>query len=167
MTHPIHIARILVPIDGSEVSRYAAEHAVLIAQAYAAELVFLHAVDDQIVGQLAQASPDNGEARARERLVEQGEIYLRDVARLAEERGLPHREIVTEGDPCTVICETATQSGVNLIIMGKTGRRGARRILIGSVTRRVTEFTELPILIVTRPPPDRAATDDPATPAAS
>ncbi len=163
MNDPIHIARILVPIDGSEFSRYAAEHAVRIAQAYASELLFLHVVDDQIVGQLAHGDPDDGEARARVRLFEQGQIYLRDVARLAEERGLPHREVVTEGDPCAVICDTATQSGVDIIIMGKHGRRGARRIQIGSITRRVTEFTELPILIVTRPPPDMAAGDATAT----
>jgi nucleotide-binding universal stress UspA family protein len=43
---------------------------------------------------------------------------------------------------------------VNLIVMGKIGRRGARRILVGSITRRVIESTELPILIVTGPPPD-------------
>lgn len=167
MNDPIHIARILVPIDGSEFSRYAAEHAVRIAQAYSSELVFLHVVDDQILGQLVRAAPENGEARARERLIEQGQIYLRDVARLAEERGLPHREAVAEGDPCAVICDTATQSGVDIIIMGKHGRRGARRILIGSITRRVTEFTELPILIVTRPPPDMGASDATTTHAAS
>jgi nucleotide-binding universal stress UspA family protein len=157
MTDPIRIVRILVPVDGSEFSRYAAEHAVRIAQAYASELVFLHVVDDQVVGQLAHGDPDDGQARARTRLVEQGEIYVRDVARLAEERGLAHREVVSEGDPCAVICDTALHSGVNLIVIGKIGRRGARRILVGSITRRVIESTELPILIVTGPPDDPGA----------
>jgi nucleotide-binding universal stress UspA family protein len=165
MNDSIRIARILVPVDGSEFSRYAAEHAVRIAQAYASELVFLHVVDDQIVAQLAHAAPENGEARARERLIEQGRIYLRDVARLAEERGLAHHEAVAQGDPCAVICDSATSYGVNLIVMGKLGRRGARRILIGSITRRVIESTELPILIVTGPSPEMGG--DATTPQAA
>ena len=154
MTESIHIDRILVPVDGSEFSRYAAEHAVRVAQEYGAEVVFLHVVDDQIVGQLAHWEPHDGEPHARERLVEQGQIYLRDVARLAEGHGVTHREIIAEGDPCAVICDNATQFGVGLIVMGKIGRRGLRRILVGSITRRVIESTELPILIVTHPPRD-------------
>lgn len=159
MTDGIHITRILVPVDGSEFSRYAAEHGVRIAQAYGSTMVFLHVVDDQLAAQLAQCDPQDGEARARERLVEQGQIYLRDVVRLAAERGIAHQEIVAEGDPCAVICDTATRSAVDLIVMGKIGRRGARRILVGSITRRVIESTELPVLIVAGPPHTPANTE--------
>ena len=118
MTESIHLDRILVPIDGSEFSRYAAEHAVRLAQEYGSEVVFLHVVDDQIVSQLAHWEPQDGEARARERLVEQGQVYLHDVARLAEGHGVAHREVIGEGDPCAVICDNATQYGVRLIVMG-------------------------------------------------
>jgi nucleotide-binding universal stress UspA family protein len=159
MTAAIHITRILVPVDGSECSRYAAEHGVLIAQAYASAVVFLHVVDDQIAGQLAQLEPVDGEARARERLVEQGRIYLRDVARLAVERGVKCEEIVAEGDPCAAICDRAARHQVDLIVMGKIGRRGARRILVGSITRRVIESTALPVLIVAGPPGAACAGD--------
>lgn len=151
MTDPIHIPHILVPVDGSEFSRYAAEHAVRLAQEYASEVIFLHVVDDQIAGQLAQWDPEDGKPRVRERLIEQGQTYLRDVARLAEGQGVAHREVISEGDPCAVICDTATRHGVRLIVMGKLGRRGARRILVGSITRRVIESTDLPILLVTQP----------------
>ena len=152
MNDAIHIARILVPIDGSEFSRYAAEYAVRIAQAYASEIIFLHVVDDQIAGELARWEPQDGEAHARERLVEQGHAYLRDVARIAAERGVAHQVAVTEGDPCAVICDSAAAYAADLIVMGKIGRRGARRILVGSITRRVIEFTALPVLVVAGPP---------------
>lgn len=152
MTDHLHIARILVPIDGSEFSRYAALHAVRFAQAFAAEVVFLHVVDDQIVTQLAQWQDENGTAHSREQLIEQGRVYLRDVCRLAAEQGLTHRQLVAEGDPCTVVCDTAAQLKVDLIVMGKIGRRGARRILVGSLARRVIESSDLPVLIITAPP---------------
>jgi len=163
MTPPIRIGRILVPVDGSEFSRYAAEHAVRIAQAYGSEVLFLHVVDEQLVGQLAHLEPQDGEQHARERLIDQGQIYLRDVARHAIDAGVAHRELVSEGDPCTAICEAATRSAVDLIVMGKIGRRGARRIIVGSITRRVIESTALPVLIVAAPVNGAAAADSAAS----
>ncbi len=148
------ITRILVPVDGSEYSRYAAEHAVCLAQPHAAEVVFLHVVDAQIAAELAEQEPLDGDA-ARARLLEQGRACLHDVASLAEESGVAHRTQLAEGDPCAAICEVARAEGVNVIVIGKLGRRGARRILMGSITRRVIESSERPVLVVTgRPPQD-------------
>lgn len=157
MTDQLRIARILVPVDGSECSRYAARHAVRFAQAFAGEIVFLHVVDDQLVSQLAQGVGEGEKSHVRDRLFEQGSVYVHDVARLAAEQALAHREAVAEGDPCAVVCDTATRLGVDLIVIGKTGRRGARRILVGSLARRVIECSTLPVLIVSAPPVDEAA----------
>lgn len=152
MDDGLRISQILVPIDGSEYSRHAARHAVRLAQAFASTVAFLHVVSDTVVAELAQRETDDGERRAHERLVDQGQAYLRDVARVAEEAAVPHREIVGDGDPCAVICETATSIGADLIVMGKIGHRGARRILMGSVARRVIESSDRPVLIVGIPP---------------
>lgn len=146
------LEHILVPVDGSEYSHYAAVHAVRIAQAHTADIIFLHVLDEQVVAQLGQQMDDDGPRQARERLRDSGATYLRDCTRLAEERGVRHREVIAEGDPAAVVCDTAAQNGVHLIVMGKLGRRGARRILMGSITRRVAESTECPLLIVTGPP---------------
>ena len=61
--------------------------------------------------------------------------------------------LIAEGDPCAVICDTAGAQDVDLIVMGKIGRRGARRILMGSVTRRVIESSDRPVLVVGAPKP--------------
>jgi len=159
MSDAYRINRILVPVDGSEFSRHAAEHAVQLAQALGpaasagppTELIFLHVVDSQIVEQLAQQRRD-GESEVRDRLFEQGRVYLRDVAQLAVAHAVPHTEDVQEGDPCAVICDTATARDVGLIVMGKIGRRGARRILVGSITRRFIECCDRAVLVVSGPP---------------
>jgi len=154
MAEPLHIARILVPIDGSEFSRHAAEHAMRIAQAYGAQMIFVHVVDQQVVDQLAGHEPGDG-ARIRDRLWETGRSYLLDMARLADAAGLGHGEEIAQGDPCAVICETAERLEADLIVIGKIGRRGVRRIMMGSITRRVAESSERPVLIVTGPPATR------------
>jgi len=153
MAELYRITRILVPVDGSEYSHYAAEHAVRLAQPHGAEVVFLHVVDEQTAAELTEQAPLDGEA-ARARLLDQGRACLHDVARLAEERGVAHREQLAEGDPCAVICEVARAEAVNVIVIGKLGRRGARRILMGSMTRRVIESSDRPVLVVSGPPPE-------------
>jgi len=145
------IRRILVPVDGSEYSRYAAEHAVLLAEPHGAEVVFLHVVDEQLAAELGAREPEDGQA-ARQRLLEHGSKYLQSVARLAAERGVAHREEQAEGDPGAIICDVAAREQADAIVIGKIGRHGARRILMGSITRRVIESTDRPVLVVTRPP---------------
>jgi nucleotide-binding universal stress UspA family protein len=147
----------MVPVDGSEFSRFAAEHAARVAQAYGAELILLHVVDEQVIEDLAQNANHDRALQVREQLRENGQMYLRDAARIADESHVAHREMIAEGDPCTVICDTATAQDVDLIVMGKIGRRGARRILMGSVTRRVIECTDKPVLVVGRRPVQAAA----------
>ena len=156
MNQPYRARRILVPVDGSEFSRYAAEHAVRLARTHGSELIFLHVVDSQVVDALAQREGD-GELGVRDRLFEKGRVYLQDVARLAEESHVPHREEVDEGDPCGVICDTAARADVDLIVMGRIGRRGARGILVGSITRRVIECCDRAVLVVPGPPKLREA----------
>jgi nucleotide-binding universal stress UspA family protein len=152
MNQSYRLEHILVPVDGSAFSHYAADAAVRIAQAHATDVIFLHVVDEQVVADLAQQVNDDGPLQASQRLRENGQSYLRDCARFAEERQVPHREEIAEGDPAAVVCDTAAQHHVDLIVMGKIGRRGARRILMGSITRRVAESTDRPVLIVTGPP---------------
>ncbi len=152
MTSQYRVRRLLVPVDGSEFSRHAAEHAVRLAQAHGAEVLFLHVVDQQVRADLAEPETLGSEEEIRRRLREQGAAWLRALGRLAEERGVGHREEVAEGDPATVICEAAKREHADAIIIGKIGRRGARRILMGSITRRVIESTDRPVLVVTAPP---------------
>jgi nucleotide-binding universal stress UspA family protein len=151
------IHRILTPVDGSDFSHFAALYAIRLAGAHGAEVLFLHVVDEQTVDELAQWDGEEDGKRARERLREHGHVYLRDVARLADERGVKHREELREGEPCKAISEVAAETNPELIVVGKIGRRGARRILMGSITRRLIESTDRPVLVVTAPPPSEVA----------
>jgi len=151
VTERLQLTTVLVPVDGSECSRYAAEHAARIAAGYGAEIVFLHAVDDVTLAALSRHGTDADQALLRDRLFQRGQAYVRDAVRLTAGRARARGRVV-DGDPCAKVCEEAASSGADLIVMGKSGRRGARGILMGSVTRRVIESTDVPVLVVTHPP---------------
>ena len=48
-----------------------------------------------------------------------------------------------------IILNVALEYNVDLIIMVRLGKKGARRILTGSVTERVIEFSKVPVLVIT------------------
>jgi len=146
------IGTIVVPVDGSEFSDYATAYAVRIAALFPGVVLFVHVIDEQLIEQLAGFEAEQDRMRIRDRLLQEGQAALRRCAHVAEAEHLTHEEIVVEGDPCSVICEVAANRKAGLIVMGKIGRRGARRILVGSLTRRVIESSETPVLVVTRLP---------------
>jgi len=153
MTEPYQVRRVLVPVDGSEFSRFAAQYAVRLAAAQGSDVVFLHVIDREIVSALTQRGTVS-EIAVRQQLMENAQVYLQDAARLAEEAGVPHREEVHEGDPAAAILDAAARLSADLVVMGRLGRRGARRMLMGSITQRVIECGDRAILVINGPPPE-------------
>jgi len=150
------LRRLVVAIDGSEGSLHAAEHAVSLAAAVGADLVFVYVLDDEVLRELAVAFPDGGGAGA-ERLEADAQGRLEQPAEWARERGCPCARRVERGDPVERIEAVAEEVGADLIVVGRTGRRGVRRVLLGSVARRLAESSAVPVLVIGCPRGEAAA----------
>ncbi|PSP86331.1 universal stress protein [Halobacteriales archaeon QS_1_68_17] len=135
--------KILVPTDGSEVSRRATEHAVDLAEKYGATVTALYVVD---IGRLEGMSLDVG--GSIERLEDEGEDYVAAVVDAAESAGLDAGSEIRLGKPAEEILEYADEAGVDLIVMGTHGRGGLGRRLLGSVTERVVRLSDVPVHVV-------------------
>ncbi|RDK06385.1 universal stress protein [Cupriavidus lacunae] len=142
--------RILLAIDGSRSSLHALEQAVSMALATHAEVSAMFVADDSDL--FFEIRPADrpwlmaeviayGErvlTRASERLSAAG---VRSSSQLAEAPGPPAKiaeAIVAEAD----------HWGADLIVMGTHGRRGARRMVLGSVSEHVVSKTVRPVLLV-------------------
>lgn len=148
---------ILVPIDGSEPSRHALEHAISIASKFGASLKLLAVVPKVVL----PVFPDEGfgtaavtaakdMARYQEKMKELYEGVLTEAkAQLKEEH--PDVKVETtlrEGRPSATIVEVAEDNGVDLIVMGSRGVGGITGWILGSTSRRVVDSCTRPILIV-------------------
>jgi len=148
---------ILVPIDGSEPSRHALEHAISIASKFGASLKLL-AVVPQVV---LPVFPDEGfgtapltaakdMARYQDKMKELYEGVLTEAqAKITEEH--PEVKVDTtlrEGRPSATIVEVAEDDGVDLIVIGSRGVGGITGWILGSTSRRVVDSCTKPILIV-------------------
>jgi nucleotide-binding universal stress UspA family protein len=137
---------ILVPTDGSASSKAAGKLAVDIAVANNAHLVFMYVVDETVVEELARSSQQTSEETSHA-LARSGQRYLDYLMSVAQRHNLTAELVLRQGTPHVEIVKEARKQNVDLIVMGHVGRRGPRRILIGSVTERVIEHAECPILV--------------------
>jgi nucleotide-binding universal stress UspA family protein len=139
------VKKVLIPTDGSAYSVRAAELGISLSKQVGAEVIVIYVIDSVVVEQMARM----GEKEKLEKeLEEDGQRYLRYIQGLAEREGVKATTFLLKGIPFEQIIHLAKSLQVNLIVMGTYGRRGADRILIGSVSERVIEYAPCPVLVV-------------------
>lgn len=135
--------RILVPTDGGEVARNAAESAIRLAARFDATLSVLHALE---LGELPSGidDPDADE------FAHIGETAIDEITGMADEAGVETDTAIVEahGPTHEVVVEFATDHGADLVVMGTHGRTGLDRLVLGSVTERTLRESDVPVLAV-------------------
>ena len=137
--------RILLPTDGSDGTEQVLEHAVEIAEGRDATIHTLSVVDRR----LYLAADEEQKPELKGSLEADARAAVDDVAAGAEAAGVGCATVVRDGVPYRVILEYAAERPVDLIVMGTHGRSGRDKLAnLGSVTERVVENTDTPILVV-------------------
>ena len=137
--------RILLPTDGSDGTEQVLEHAVEIAGGRDATIHALSVMDRRLY--LAADEEQRPDLKAS--METDARVAVDDVAEGAAAAGVDCATVVREGVPYRVILEYAAERPVDLIVMGTHGRSGHDKLAnLGSVTERVVENTDAPILVV-------------------
>jgi len=140
---------IVFPTDFSSCSDRALDYAVLLAERFESQMHMLHA---QVLHGDDPSNPRNEfpEANALlDRLENVAHSDLGSVVSRGDVSVLKVQQAQRRGfDPGEVILEFAREVDADLIVMGTHGRRGARRLLLGSVAEHLLRRSELPVLLV-------------------
>lgn len=141
--------RILVPVDGSQISYSAAQQAISIAKAFNCQLTAISLVaEDPFSG----ADFYYNASMMKEYLEEANKNALKaldHVTQLATAEGISIQTQVVKGYVSSeTIIETAEKLNIDLIVMGSHGRRGFKKFFLGSFAQDVLGQTTLPVLIV-------------------
>lgn len=131
--------RILVPTDGSSAATAAAEHALDAAASMEATVHVLSVVDDVLLGIDVRAGLSEADEEAAEEAVA-------DVVAAAEARGVDAVRHVERGSPHEAILDTVEATEADAVVMGKTGKRGVDRILLGSVAEKTIRTSPVPVV---------------------
>jgi|SRR5690554_431752 len=138
--------KILVAVDGSDISVRAARHAGALARKLAKPAkIFLVAVDTApfpgVVTRIGKEAMDRIHAENHERMLAP--------ARKALARGRHDiRELAIVGEPAEAILAAALDNKAELLVMGSHGRGSVKGILLGSVSSKVIAQTDIPVTIV-------------------
>ncbi len=142
--------RILVPVDGSSYSLAAVRMAVRLAKIHGSEIILLHVLDEALLNQICRFQEKTRDAVLHD-MKKSAKAFLKDMCREAKAAGIPVTAALSKGTPHEVILREAKHLGVDLIVMGKLGKRGLSRILLGSVAERVIDFSTIPVLLTNIP----------------
>jgi nucleotide-binding universal stress UspA family protein len=154
----LEMRRILCPVDFSDASRHALEHAAVIAKWYDAQVTALHVAPPVylVEGPLlftdlpAASMPTEADREARKE-------ELRRWVEPLDTVGLPTEIRIEDGHNAAArILAEAGSLPADLIVMGTHGRTGFERLVLGSVTEKVLRKAACPVLTVP-PPAIRAA----------
>ncbi len=133
-------------IDFSDESRFAMEEAADLARAFEAQLVLVHVHDAPVFG----GEPDRG--RPHVSLGLEAVDLERDICAWrseAEKRcGSKVRSFVLAGNPAAELVRFAEESRADVLVVGKKGRTGLERVVLGSVAEKLVRGAPCPVLVV-------------------
>lgn len=138
--------KILLPVDGSEVSLAAVRFAIRLAQAgLETSVVLANVQEGATLYELVVAHDpeviDQVSAAAGAHTLEPAEALLKAAA-------IPYECEVASGDPAHTLIDILERFACDLVVMGASGTGPLRSALLGSVSNEVLHAATVPVMIV-------------------
>jgi nucleotide-binding universal stress UspA family protein len=131
--------KILYPTDWSPGADLVRAYLPALRQVGASEAIVVHVVEEL---------PYEAQYLDREALVKRAEEKMRRLEQELQAQGFTVKIFILEGKPYREINRLATKEDVSLIVMGFHGVGFVEKVLWGSVSQRVVEYSEKPVLVV-------------------
>lgn len=142
--------KILVPIDGSDMSLLALDHACIMAEKFDSEVYLLsvyrhYSYMESSLSMVRPGNPENLEdvlsSYAKE-VVSSGKLFVKD-------RGIEKvKAFVRKGQVAKQILSFAKSNSIELIVIGAHGEGDLSGYLLGGVSHKVTGLSVCPVLVV-------------------
>lgn len=146
------ISKILVPIDGSDMAKKAAQYAIEIAKQFKASIIILNVIEKHpLIGK--KVDPPEQVQHTIEPigyyLKEAAGQFTGEIKELCDENKIASEVFIKTGHPVTEIVKEAKRSKADLIVMGSRGKSALSAAVIGSVSYGVIHHAKnIHVLIV-------------------
>jgi nucleotide-binding universal stress UspA family protein len=143
--------RILVATDGSSLSKKAVANAIALAASCGAELVALKVIprypQTYFEGSIPLSAAEI--ARIEKQWVDAAEENLASVQKNATAKGVACKGVTVKSDVVSdAIISAAKKHKADLIVMASHGRKGIKRLLLGSETQQVLTHSHTPVRVL-------------------
>ncbi len=143
--------RIMLATDGSKLSQKAVKSAIDLASQFNAELVAVKVIPRYVQtyfeGSFTVADIDVKSIEAQ--WAAGAQVVLDKIATSATAKGVSVKTSVIKSDDISDgLVKAANKMKVDLIVMASHGRKGVKRLLLGSETQNVLTHSEVPVLVL-------------------
>ncbi len=135
---------ILLATDGSEYSEGAVREAINFAKKCASTIYAISVMPtmSDYEGFSAQQVEESLVAKAKEQLAQ--------LKARAEQEGAKCETIIAQGEPYQCIVDTAEAKNVDMIVVGRRGKRNLTKLLVGEIAAKVIGYSSRKVLVVPR-----------------
>jgi nucleotide-binding universal stress UspA family protein len=143
--------KILLPVDGSELSLEAVRFAIrMVLAGLRADAVLANVQEPANLYELLMVHDPELINRAS---ADAGLHALQAAQKLLDAAGVQYECEVAKGDPAHTIIDIAERFACDLVVMGARGNSAVRSAMLGSVSNEVLHASPIPVMIVK---PDQA-----------
>jgi len=125
---------VLLATDGSESAKKAQIAALRISKSYNIRMAALYVVNVPSTSEQAE-------------LIKYGEKVLDEVVEDGRKMGVEVQKILKLGSPSETILNVSKSLKVHTIVVGSEGKKGIKRVLLGSVAESVVRNAECTVLV--------------------
>lgn len=138
--------KILLPLDGSEVSLQAVRQVIhLVRQGLQASVVLANVQEPAHLYEMVMAADPaliaRASAQAGAKALKAGEALLRHA-------GIAHVSEVATGDPAHTLIDIVERFGCDMVVMGARDKGSLRSALLGSVSHEVLHAAQVPVMLI-------------------
>jgi nucleotide-binding universal stress UspA family protein len=143
---------ILLPTDGSKNALKAGQYAISLADISGANIIVLNVIDTYYLDAIPQ--PDIRKSLDKElrddgkRAVEQFKKKLEESQCEGYCKNIQFKVMIKEGKPYEEIIKTIKEENVDQVIIGKSGKHGLERFLLGQTTENVVREATVPVNVI-------------------
>ncbi len=143
--------RILVATDGTKLSKKAVGSAISLAALCGAEVVALKVIPRYPVSYFEGgiALPAEDIQRIEAHWAHEGQMVVDAIAKLGQKKGITVKPLTVRNDVVSdAVLATVDKYACDLVVMASHGRRGVKRLLLGSETQQVLTHAQVPVLVL-------------------
>ena len=138
-------SKLLVPIDGSDNSFRALDHAIFLSKKITARITALRVIEYlPLVHVQSQRTMDT----ILSKYLEESESILKKSIDIGEKKGVRIESKLKKGDAASNILNYSKKEDYDTIIMGRRGTGKLRQLVLGSTSTKVLNHSDCTVVIV-------------------
>ena len=138
-------SKILVPVDGSDISYRALDSALFLSERLGSKITAIHVIEkvrtvyiqsQKILDQILETHKNESQK------------ILDECSSIATKKGIAINTTLLEGNPASTILEFSQMEKYEVIIIGSRGMGHFKELILGSVSSKILHHSLCPVLLI-------------------